>query len=101
MTETDPVVIVAAARTPIGGFQGDFKDLPAARLGAVAAKAALARSGLQPEDIEELILGCVLPAGQGQAPARQAALAAGLPINLLHDRQQNVRVGHESHYACA
>ena len=79
MTETDPVVIVAAARTPIGGFQGDFKDLPAARLGAVAAKAALARSGVQPQDIEELILGCVLPAGQGQAPARQAALAAGFP----------------------
>ncbi|HEY8007701.1 MAG TPA: acetyl-CoA C-acyltransferase [Methylocella sp.] len=79
MTETDPVVIVAAARTPIGGFQGDFKNLPAARLGAVAAKAALARSGVQPQDIEELILGCVLPAGQGQAPARQAALAAGFP----------------------
>ena len=79
MTETDPVVIVAAARTPIGGFQGDFKNLPAAKLGAVAAKAALARSGVQPQDIEELILGCVLPAGQGQAPARQAALAAGFP----------------------
>jgi acetyl-CoA C-acetyltransferase len=73
------VVIVAAARTPIGGFQGDFKELAAASLGAVAAKAALARSGVRAEDIEELILGCVLPAGQGQAPARQAALAAGLP----------------------
>jgi acetyl-CoA C-acetyltransferase len=79
MTETDPIVIVAAVRTPIGGFQGDFKDLAASSLGAVAVRAALARSGVPPEDIEELILGCVLPAGQGQAPARQAALAAGLP----------------------
>jgi acetyl-CoA C-acetyltransferase len=79
MSEPDPIVIVAAARTPIGGFQGDFKDLAAASLGAVAAKAALARSAVRPEDIDELIFGCVLPAGQGQAPARQAALAAGLP----------------------
>jgi acetyl-CoA C-acetyltransferase len=79
MSEMDPVVIIAAARTPIGGFQGDFKDLAAANLGAVAAKAVLARSGVASEQIDELILGCVLPAGQGQAPARQAALAAGLP----------------------
>jgi len=79
MSEPDPVVIIAAARTPIGGFQGDFKDLAAANLGAVAAKAVFARSGVASEQIDELILGCVLPAGQGQAPARQAALAAGLP----------------------
>ncbi|TPV97374.1 MAG: Acetyl-CoA acetyltransferase [Beijerinckiaceae bacterium] len=79
MSEPDPVVIIAAARTPIGVFQGDFKDLAAANLGAVAAKAVLARSGVASEQIDELILGCVLPAGQGQAPARQAALAAGLP----------------------
>jgi acetyl-CoA C-acetyltransferase len=79
MSERDPIVIVAAARTPIGGFQGDFKDFAASNLGAVAAKAALARSGVCPEDIEELIFGCVLAAGQGQAPARQVALAAGLP----------------------
>jgi len=78
MSEPDPIVIVAAARTPIGGFQGEFKDLAAANLGAVAVKAAIVRSRVQPEDIEELIFGCVLPAGQGQAPARQAALAAGL-----------------------
>jgi acetyl-CoA C-acetyltransferase len=77
--EADPIVIAAAARTPIGGFQGDFKDLPAASLGAAAVKAVLARSAIQPEDVDELIFGCVLPAGQGQAPARQAALAAGLP----------------------
>jgi acetyl-CoA C-acetyltransferase len=79
MSEPDPVVIIATARTPIGVFQGDFKDLAAANLGAVAAKAVLARSGVASEQIGELILGCVLPAGQGQAPARQAALAAGLP----------------------
>jgi acetyl-CoA C-acetyltransferase len=79
MSEPDPVVIIAAARTPIGGFQGDFKDLAAANLGDVAAKAVLARSGVASGQIDELILGCVLPAGQGQAPARQAALAAGLP----------------------
>ncbi|MGH6836852.1 MAG: acetyl-CoA C-acyltransferase [Methylocella sp.] len=79
MANADPIVIAAAARTPIGGFQGEFKDLAAASLGAAAAKAALARSGVAPEDIEEVILGCVLPAGQGQAPARQAALAAGMP----------------------
>jgi acetyl-CoA C-acetyltransferase len=79
MANADPIVIAAAARTPIGGFQGEFKDLAAASLGAAAAKGALARSGVAPVEIEEVILGCVLPAGQGQAPARQAALAAGLP----------------------
>ena len=79
MANADPIVIAAAARTPIGGFQGEFRDLAAPSLGATAAKAALVRSGVAPEDIEEVILGCVLPAGQGQAPARQAALAAGLP----------------------
>jgi acetyl-CoA C-acetyltransferase len=79
MGSADPIVIVAAARTPIGGFQGELKDVPASALGAVAAKAAVARSGIAPEAIEEVILGCVLPAGQGQAPARQASLAAGLP----------------------
>jgi acetyl-CoA C-acetyltransferase len=79
MPDTDPIVIAAAARTPIGGFQGDFKDLAAPALGAAAAKAALERSGLAPEDIGEVLFGCVLPAGQGQAPARQAAIGAGLP----------------------
>ncbi|MGH8434103.1 MAG: acetyl-CoA C-acyltransferase [Pseudomonas sp.] len=76
--QQDPVVIVSAARTPMGGFLGDFKDLTAAELGATAIRAALARAGLQPTEIDEVILGCVLPAGQGQAPARQAALGAGL-----------------------
>jgi acetyl-CoA C-acetyltransferase len=79
MAREDPVVIAAAARTPIGGFQGVFKDLPAPRLGAAAIGAALGRAAFPPGEIDEVILGCVLPAGQGQAPARQAALAAGLP----------------------
>ncbi|MCI0465446.1 MAG: acetyl-CoA C-acyltransferase [Beijerinckiaceae bacterium] len=79
MASPDPIVVAAAARTPIGGFQGEFKDLAASALGAIAAEAAVGRSGLRREEIGEVIFGCVLPAGQGQAPARQAALAAGLP----------------------
>src|SRR5688572_19070145 len=75
----DPIVITSIARTPIGGMQGIFSGLSASQLGAVAVKAAVERSGLKPEDVEEAILGCVLPAGQGQAPARQAVLGAGLP----------------------
>lgn len=77
---SDPIVIVSAARTPMGGLQGDFATLSAAQLGAVAIKAALERSGLAADQIDEVIFGCVLPAGQGQAPARQAALGAGLPL---------------------
>ncbi|UXU76307.1 MULTISPECIES: acetyl-CoA C-acyltransferase [unclassified Paracoccus (in: a-proteobacteria)] len=75
---TDPIVITGAARTPMGGFQGDFATVEAAQLGATAIQAALA--GLDPQAVQEIIMGCVLPAGQGQAPARQAALAAGLPL---------------------
>ncbi|KVX64109.1 acetyl-CoA C-acetyltransferase [Burkholderia stagnalis] len=78
----DPIVIVAAARTPIGGFQGDFASLAAPQLGSVAIGAALARAGLAPEQVDEAVMGCVLPAGQGQAPARQAALGAGLPLAI-------------------
>ncbi|MDD5175120.1 MAG: acetyl-CoA C-acetyltransferase [Sterolibacterium sp.] len=76
----DPVVIVSAARTPMGGFQGDFAPLSCAQLGAAAIKAAVERSGLKPDQMDEVIMGCVLPAGQGQAPARQASLGAGLPL---------------------
>jgi acetyl-CoA C-acetyltransferase len=79
MTSTDPVVIVGSARTPMGGFQGDLKHATAAQLGATAIKAALERAGLAPDQIDEVVFGCVLPAGQGQAPARQAGLGAGLP----------------------
>src|SRR3989454_10495653 len=76
----DPIVIVGAARTPMGGLQGDFAALSASDLGAVAIKAAVERGGLRPDDVQEAIMGNVLPAGQGQAPARQAALKAGLPL---------------------
>jgi len=76
----DPVVIVSAARTPMGGFQGDFNALTSAQLGAAAIRAAVERAGIKAEQVQEVIMGCVLPAGQGQAPARQAALGAGLPL---------------------
>ena len=76
----DPIVIVGAARTPMGGFQGDFAALAASELGAVAIKAAVERAGIAPGDVQEAIMGNVLPAGQGQAPARQAVLKAGLPL---------------------
>jgi len=78
----DAIVIVGAARTPMGGFLGDFKDVAASQLGARAIAAALERAGLKGEDAQEVIMGCVLPAGQGQAPARQAALAAGVPKSV-------------------
>jgi acetyl-CoA C-acetyltransferase len=77
----DPVVIVSAARTPMGAFQGELKDLTAPQLGAAAIRAAVERAGIKPDQVQEAIMGCVLPAGQGQAPARQAAIAAGLPLS--------------------
>jgi acetyl-CoA C-acetyltransferase len=76
---SDPIVIAGAARTPMGGFQGDLKDVTAPALGATAIKAALERAGLAGDSVDEVIMGCVLPAGLGQAPARQASLGAGLP----------------------
>ncbi len=78
---TDPIVIVSAARTPMGAMQGELKDFTASQLGAAAIRAALERSGIKPEQVQEVIMGCVLPAGQGQAPARQASLGAGLPLS--------------------
>src|SRR6478609_1091438 len=80
IVQNDPIVIVGAARTPIGGLQGDFASLAASDLGAVAIKAAVQRAGIQPADVDKTIFGCVLPAGQGQAPARQASIKAGLPL---------------------
>ena len=74
----DPIVIVSVARTPMGGFQGDFKGLTAPQLGAAAIRAAVERAGVAPDGVEEVLFGCVLSAGLGQAPARQAALGAGL-----------------------
>ena len=79
---SDPIVIVGMARTAMGGFQGDLKDVAAPQLGATAIKAAIERAGLGLDTIDEAIMGCVLPAGLGQAPARQAALGAGLPQSV-------------------
>jgi acetyl-CoA C-acetyltransferase len=76
----DPIVIVSAARTPMGGFQGELKGFAAPELGAAAIRAAVERAKIKPEQVEEVIMGCVLPAGQGQAPARQASLGGGLPL---------------------
>ncbi|MDH5457036.1 MAG: acetyl-CoA C-acyltransferase, partial [Gammaproteobacteria bacterium] len=76
---TDTVVLVAAQRTPIGAFQGVLRGASATELGAAAIRGALAGSGVDAADIDRVIMGCVLPAGLGQAPARQAALAAGVP----------------------
>jgi len=76
----DPIVIVSAARTPLGAFQGELKQFAATELGAAAIRAAVERARIKPEQVDEVIMGCVLPAGQGQAPARQASLSAGLPL---------------------
>ena len=78
--QNDPIVIVSAARTPMGTFQGAFSSLAAPTLGSVAIKAAVERSGLDASLVEEVLMGCVLPAGMGQAPTRQAALLANLPL---------------------
>ena len=78
--DNDPIVIVGLARTPMGAFQGELKAFSAAELGAAAIRAAVERAQIRAEEVNEVIMGCVLPAGQGQAPARQASLAAGLPL---------------------
>ncbi|MFA7607178.1 MAG: acetyl-CoA C-acetyltransferase [Rhodocyclaceae bacterium] len=78
---SDPVVIVSVARTAMGGFQGELSSLATPELGAVAIRAAVERAGVDPQQVEEVIMGCVLPAGLGQAPARQAALGGGLPLS--------------------
>jgi acetyl-CoA C-acetyltransferase len=101
---TDAVVIVAAARTPMGSFQGVFADLPAQQLGALAIQGAVSRSGLAPEQIDQVFMGCVLQAGLGQAPARQASLRAGLPLSAtcttIHkvcgSAMMAVMLGHDS-----
>lgn len=80
--QNDPVVIVGYARTPMGGFQGELTPLAAPDLGAASIRAAVERAGIQPGDVDEVVMGCVLPAGMGQAPARQASLGAGLPLAI-------------------
>src|SRR6202453_1293213 len=76
----DDVVIVSATRTPVGAFNGVFATLPAHELGKTAIKAALERAGVEPSRVSEVILGQILTAGQGQNPARQASIAAGVPV---------------------
>jgi acetyl-CoA C-acetyltransferase len=82
MTVSDPVVIASYARTPMGGFQGALSGVKATDLGAAAVKAAVERAGVAADKVEQIIMGCVLPGGLGQAPARQAALGAGLPLGV-------------------
>lgn len=79
---SEAVVIVAARRTPIGAFQGALSGATAPQLGAAAIAAAVADAGIDAADIDQVLMGCVLPAGLGQAPARQAALAAGVPMGV-------------------
>ena len=78
---SDPIVIVSCARTPMGAFQGELKGFAAPELGAAAIRGAVERAKLKPDEVQEVLMGCVLPAGQGQAPARQAALGAGLALS--------------------
>jgi len=80
--DNDPIVIVGSARTPMGSFQGELASKTAPELGATAIAAAVERSGVAADAVDEVLMGCVLPAGQGQAPARQAALGAGLPQSV-------------------
>lgn len=77
----NPIIIAAAMRTPIGNFQGSLKSLTTPELGAAAIRAAVAGAAVQPTDVDKVLMGCVLPAGLGQAPARQASLGAGLPVS--------------------
>ena len=79
---SDPIVITGMARTAVGGFQGELSPMSAPEIGAVAIGGALERAGVKAEDVGEVIFGCVLPAGQGQAPARQAAFGAGIPESV-------------------
>jgi acetyl-CoA C-acetyltransferase len=81
-TATDPIVIVSGARTPMGSFQGSLASATAPELGAVAIRAAVERAGVKADEVAEVLMGCVLPAGQGQAPARQAARYGGLPDSV-------------------
>ncbi|HEV2078977.1 MAG TPA: acetyl-CoA C-acyltransferase [Allosphingosinicella sp.] len=82
MSTTDPIVILSYARTPMGGFQGSLSGASATELGAAAVSAAVERSGVSGDSVDKIFMGCVLPAGLGQAPARQAALGAGLPLSV-------------------
>ena len=76
------VVIASAVRTPIGGFNGSLSSIPATKLGSIVIKEAIKRAGIKAREVEQVIMGNVLPAGLGQAPARQSALGAGLPLSV-------------------
>jgi acetyl-CoA C-acetyltransferase len=91
MPVSDPVVVVGAARTPIGGFLGELKDISAPALGAAAIRAALARAGLDGQAVDETLMGCVLAADLGQAPARQAAPARSAIRSALRARASSLR----------
>ena len=94
-TASDPIVILSYARTPMGSFQGALAGVNATELGATAVKAAVERAGVTGEQVDKIFMGSVLPAGLGQAPARQAAIGAGLPkLGRGGDGQQDVRLGH-------
>src|SRR5512147_2538643 len=82
MAKDTDAVILSAARTPIGKFQGSLSSVPATQLGAIAVKAAVERAGINPEEIEEVIMGNVVQAGEGQAPARQSSIHAGIPATV-------------------
>ena len=84
------VYIVSAVRTPMGSFGGSLKDFSATQLGAVAIKAAVEKAGIKPEQVQEVLMGCVLQANMGQAPARQAAKFAGLPDNVIATDRKSV-----------
>src|SRR3954471_1170933 len=104
MMNNDPIVIVGAARTPMGAFQGDFSALSANDLGAVAIRAAVERANLEPQHVNEVLFGNCLMAGQGQAPARQAAIKAGLPVStgavtlskMCGSAMKATMIGHDS-----
>ena len=81
MSASDPIVIVGAKRTPMGAFQGELSALSAPQLGAQAIAATLTDAAVEAADVEEVVMGCVLAAGQGQAPARQASVGAGIPLS--------------------
>jgi acetyl-CoA C-acetyltransferase len=82
ISSSDPIVIAAAARTPMGSFQGELKKETAVTLGAAAIRETLLRAGIDGDDIDEVVMGCVLSAGLGQAPGRQAAIGGGVPESV-------------------
>ena len=82
VSQLESIVIVSAARTPMGGFQGELSSLTAVELGSLAIKAALERAGVDPDDVSEVLMGCVLSAGTGQGPARQSAIGAGIAVSV-------------------